>query len=61
MDNPTQEQRSELGRALNALRKNTKNAGRKKVLRHCPKCGVQYGAAELQRHIPRCGGKHDNG
>lgn len=60
MDNPTQEQRSELGRALNALRK-TRAGGRPKVLRHCPKCGVPYGAVDLQRHIPRCGGKYAEG
>jgi hypothetical protein len=52
----TKAQKSELGRLLSSLRKNTKNAGRKKLLRPCPKCGDQFGGRELRAHIPRCGG-----
>jgi len=33
------------------------NAGRKKILRPCPKgCGKEYGAREMKAHIPRCDG-----
>ena len=50
----TKAQKSELGRLLSSLRKNTKNAGRKKLLRPCPKCGTQLGSREMRVHIPQC-------
>ena len=46
----TKAQKSEIGRLLNSLRKNTKNAGRKKLLRPCPACGIELGAREMRAH-----------
>lgn len=42
---------SEIGRALNALRK-TRGAGsgRPKVYRRCPKCRRKFSAREMQAH-----------
>ena len=45
----TKAQKSEIGRLLSSLRKNFKNAGRKKLLLPCPKCGDQFGAATCAR------------
>jgi antitoxin HigA-1 len=46
----TKKERSELGRLLSSLRKNTKNAGRKKRLRRCEECGAELGAREMRAH-----------
>jgi hypothetical protein len=40
---------SELGRALNALRK-THGGGRPKKLRKCPYCKLKFGAREMRVH-----------
>jgi len=35
----------------------SENAGRKKILRPCPKgCGKEYGARQMKAHIPLCDG-----
>jgi hypothetical protein len=42
---------SEAARVMSLARKtHTAGPGRRKVLRPCPKCGVQCGARELRRH-----------
>lgn len=43
---------SDLGRQMQALRKNRR--GRKKVLRICPHCDSEMGTTELSRHIVNC-------
>jgi len=48
----TRAKKSELGRSLNSLRKDAKNAGRKKNLRPCPHCEAQFGVSELRVHLP---------
>ena len=48
--------KSEIGRLLNSFRTNTRNAGRKKILRPCPKCGLVLSAREMHKHT-RCGGR----
>ena len=49
----TKAQRSEIARALAALRK-THAGGRPKVLRKCKKCGAKFGTRELREHLPQC-------
>jgi hypothetical protein len=51
----TNAKKSEAARLLNSLRKNTKNAGRKKKLRKCPGCSEKLGAREMRAH--KCEGK----
>jgi hypothetical protein len=41
--------KSALGRALNALRK-TYGGGRPRVIRPCPKCGLELSAREMRAH-----------
>jgi len=49
----TEEQRSEIGRALSALRQ-TRAGGRSKKMRKCSACGQKMGARDMQKHPPRC-------
>jgi hypothetical protein len=44
----------EAGRRRRAL---LKSPPRAKVLRPCPKCGIEFGAREIKVHIPKCEGK----
>lgn len=38
-------------------RARVKSPPRAKVLRPCPKCGIEFGAREIKVHIPKCEGK----
>ena len=42
--------KSELGRALQALRSDYSNNGRPKTLRKCPFCKLKFGAREMRAH-----------
>lgn len=53
----TKAQKSEIARALAALRK-THAGGRPKRMRRCKKCGERFGAREMRAHIPQCGVNH---
>ena len=49
MTKTERERASELGRALNALRK-THGGGRPKKLRRCPTCQLKLGVVEMRTH-----------
>ncbi|HKD62356.1 MAG TPA: hypothetical protein VKB47_17970 [Terracidiphilus sp.] len=40
-------------RRLN-LKRDPKNAGRKKTIKPCPYCGEPFGARDLRLHVPHC-------
>jgi hypothetical protein len=42
------------------MRAKQKLPPRAKVLRPCPKCGLEFGAREIKVHIPKCKGIKPN-
>lgn len=47
----TKSLRSQIAREMNARRR-TRAGGRPKKLTACPRCGMLFGARDLQKHLP---------